>query len=158
MAIPGKVTKFLTESKVKYDPIEHRTVYTAYDKAATLKLPQKIIGKNLVLALDGRLTLVLISANKSLDKNKLRKLAKVKKIDFVSERIIKNRIKGVKLGSVPPFGIIWRLSTFVDGSLLKNTKIILNAGDCSWSIKISPVVFRKLMHGNLVIGNFSKKN
>jgi len=153
MPIPGKVIKFL--EKAKYQPIQHRTVYTAYDKAATLKVNLKTVGKTLLLSLDKNPAIVLIPANKHLDKNKLKKTAKAKKIDFLSERVIKNKLKGVKVGAVPPFGSLWKISTFADNSLLKTPKIYINSGDNGWSLKITGAAFKKLMP-DLVCGNFSK--
>mgnify|MGYP000630866591 CR=1 FL=1 len=155
MAIPAKVQKFLDGAKVKYEPVEHRTVYTAYDKAATLKVPQKIVGKTLVMKLDKELGLVLIPANKNLDKQKLKKLAKARKIDFASEKLIKNKLKGVKTGAIPPFGNLWKLPTFIDRSLLKAPKIFVNAGDYNWSIKIRGVVLKKVVP-DLTSGSFGK--
>jgi len=146
---------FLEKNKVKYEPIKHRTVYTAFDKAATLKVPQKMVGKTLVIKLDKNPAVILISANKNLDKNKFKKIAKTKKVDFVSERIIKNKLKGVKVGAIPPFGNLWRLPTFIDKSLINQPKIIVNGGDYNWSIKISPANLKKLIP-DLIIGSFSK--
>ncbi len=155
MAIPKKIINFLEKAKIKYEPIKHRTVYTAFDKAATLKVPQKIIGKTLVMKLDNRPVLVLIPANKNLDIPKLQKIAKTKKIDFIKEAWMKKNIKGVKIGVVPPFGDLWGLPTFVDRSLTSSPKIILNSGDYGFSIKISPAALKKSI-SDLVIGNFSK--
>ena len=88
MAIPKKVINFLEKGKVKYEAIGHRTVYTAFDKAKTLKRgplaggwrvgrsPEKMVGKTLILKMDGKLTVVLIPANKNLDLQKFKKLAK----------------------------------------------------------------------------------
>jgi len=160
---------FLEKAKVKYELIKHRQVFTAQDKAATLKVKPNIIGKTLVLKIDKRISVVLIPANKNLDKNKFKKVAKalptaclpdrqgrqVKNLDFVSERIMKNQLKGVKVGAIPPFGNLWDFSTFVDKSLTLQPKIIVNSGDHNWSIKISPAVFKKLIP-DLIIGNFSK--
>jgi len=173
MPIFKKLIKFLEENKIKYESVKHRTVYTAQDKAATLKVKPNIIGKTLVLKLDKRISIVLIPANKNLDKNKFsafvkhyggstvasreggKKVVKAKKIDFASEVVMKNRLKGVKVGAVPPFGNLWGLPTFVDKSLMLQPKIIVNGGDHNWSIKISPAAFKKIIPG-LVIGNFSK--
>jgi len=161
MPIPQKLIKFLEKNKVKYEPIRHRTVYTAFDKAATLKVPQKMVGKTLVIKLDKNPAIILISANKNLDynppttRNKFKKIAKTKKVDFVSERIIKNKLKGVKVGAIPPFGNLWRLPTFIDAQLLTQSKIIVNGGDYNWSIKISPANLKKLIP-DLIIGSFSK--
>lgn len=156
MAIPAKVIKFLENSKIKYEPIQHKTVYTAYDKAATLRVPEKIIGKTLILKVDKNYTTVLIPANKNLDKSKLKKTAKAKSIDFVKESWMKKNLKGIKLGTVPPFGSLLRLTTFADKILLKNPKIIINSGDYNWSIKISPANLKKIVP-DLNVGNFSAK-
>ncbi|MDI6603026.1 MAG: YbaK/EbsC family protein [Patescibacteria group bacterium] len=154
MPISQKLLKFINSAKIKYEPIEHRTVYTAYDKAATLRVPQKIIAKTLVVKLEKTLALVLIPANKNLDIQKLKKIANVKKVDFIKEAWMKKNLKGVKVGAIPPFGNLWGLPTFADKTLLKEPKIIINAGDYNWSIKITPAVFKKLIP-NLVIGSFS---
>ena len=155
MPIPKKINNFLEKSNIKYESIKHRIVYTAYDKAQTLRVPQKIIGKTLIVRFDKNVAFLLISANKNLDKNKFKKITKTKKVDFVSERIIKNKLKGVKVGAIPPFGNLWQLPTFIDAQLLTQSKIIVNGGDYNWSIKISPANLKKLIP-DLIIGSFSK--
>jgi len=163
MAIAKKLIKFLVEAKFK--PIEHRTVYTAFDKAQTLRVPEKIIGKTLVIKMGRDYAIALTGANKILDIAKFKKVINtlrekigqkpVKKISFGTERWMKKRLIGVKVGATPPFGNLWELPTFIDKSLLKNRKIIVNGGDYNWSIEISPVNLKKLIP-DLVIGNFSK--
>jgi len=168
MAIPKKVINFLEKSEVKYEIIEHRKVFTAYDKAATLKVPEKISVKTLAVRTSPpskEVVLVSIPADKNLDKDKLKKkinaLRKkegqkaVKKVDFVNEKWVENNLKGIKLGAVPPFGNLWKLANFIEKSLLKNPKIIFNSGDNSFSIKISPKNFEKLMP-DLVNDSFSQ--
>ncbi len=155
MPIPKKIIKFLDKAKVKYELIKHRIVYTAFDKAATLKVPQKIVGKTLILKTNDELTFALIPANKNLDKRKFLKVARVKKADFVSEAWMKKNLKGVKAGAIPPFGNLCGLSTFIDKSLVNQPKIIINGGDYNWSIKITPASLKKLIP-NLVIGSFSQ--
>ena len=155
MKIPQKVIRFLSQNKVNYEIINHRTVYTAYDKAATLKVRLNMIGKTLIVKTDGDLTIILIPGNKNLDKNKFKKLAKIKKLDFISEKLMKNKFKGVKIGAIPPFGSLWRLPTFIDKSLINSPKIIINSGDYNFSIKLKGAALKKLIP-SLVIGNFTK--
>lgn len=165
MLISKKIQRFLDYAKIKYEPIEHRIVYTAFDKAQTLKVHQKIVGKTLVIKFNNGYAIVLIPANKNLDKGKLKKTANnwlkkqniktVKSIDFAKEVWMKKNLKGVKVGAVPPFGILWKLPTFIDLSLINQQKIIINSGSCNWSIRINPVYLKKLMP-DLVTGKFSK--
>jgi len=155
MPIPKKLINFLDKSKVKYEILKHKTVFTAFDKAKTLRVKENIIGKTLVVKMDKNYALVLVPANKNLDKDKLRKTAKAKSIDFVKEAWIKKNIKGAKIGAVPPFGSLWKLPTFVDKSLLLQPKIIVNSGDHKFSLKLLSSVFKKLIP-DLVLGQFSK--
>ncbi len=165
MSIPQKIIKFLNSIKIKYKPMEHRTVYTAYDKAATLRVSPKIIGKTLILKTDRDYAVALIPGDKNLCKVKSKKTINIwrkkigqkpiKTVDFVKESWMRKNLKGIDLGSVPPFGNIFGFPTFVDNNLMKNSKIIVNGGNYNWSIKISPAVFRKAVP-DLFIGNLSK--
>jgi len=145
MAIPKKVINFFEKAKVKYQPIKHRTVYTAFDKSQTLKVPQKVIGKTLVMKLDNRPAIILIPANKNLNIQALKKATKVKKIDFIKEAWMKKNLKGVKIGAIPPIGSLWKLPTFLDRSLTGPSEIIINSGNYNFSIKVKGNVLKKSM-------------
>ncbi len=161
--ISQKILKFLNENKIKYEIVSHKTVYTAYDKAATLKIKPNVIGKTLVLKTDNEIAMLLISGNKNLDKVKFQKVLNahkkkqgdkfVKKVDFISEKVMKNKFKGIKLGAVPPFGKLWKLPIFIDRGLLKEKNIFVNAGIYEASFKLSPRNFKKL---DGIFNNFSK--
>jgi Ala-tRNA(Pro) deacylase len=163
MPIIKKLEKFLKENKIQYQEIGHRTVYTAHDKAATLRVKEKSVGKTLLIKTDRDLVLVLIPGNKNFDKRKFKKIVNdwrkktnqkpVKNIDFASETLMKNNLKGVKVGAVPPFGKLWKLSVFVDRSLLKEKEIILNSGNYNSSLKIKQKELRNL---DFIQGIFSK--
>jgi prolyl-tRNA editing enzyme YbaK/EbsC (Cys-tRNA(Pro) deacylase) len=181
MPVPKKIINFLEKSKVKYEIIKHRTVYTAFDKAKTLRVAEKIVGKSLIFKMGGKLAIALIGANKNLDLQRIKKLAKIKKLDFVSEKVIKNKFKGMKVGAVPPFGNLWTpptrqggelplrgklsppdppasrapIPTFIDRSLIRAKEIILNGGDYNFSIKIKSKELTKLIPDS-ILGNFSK--
>ncbi len=159
------IKNFLEKNKIKYELLEHRTVFTAFDKAATLKVKPAIIGKTVVLSLDSKdHTLGLIPANKNVDKqkvltafNKLRQKTKeklYKKIDFSKEQWMKANINGAKLGATPPLGMLYKLPFFIDNSLAKQSKIIVNGGEYELSLKLSPASLVKL-DPNTLKGGFS---
>ena len=165
MLLPKKLVNFLEKNKIKYDVLEHRIVYTAFDKAKTLKVKPNIVGKTLALKVDRDLVVVLLTANKNIDKVKLKKIINlyrkktkekaVKKIDFASERLIKNRFKGIKLGAIPPFGNLFKMQTIVSRSLLNKPKIIISSGCYDKSIKIKGSSLKKAMP-DLMTGSFEK--
>ena len=166
MAISKKVIKFLDKSGAKYEIINHRTVFTAFDKSRTLKQKTNIVGKTLVLKISSKeMVVVLIPGDKNLDKVKIKKIINlqkkkagskiVRKIEFASERLMKNRLKGMKMGAVAPFGVLFKVPTFVNKSLLNKKKIILNSGRHDQSIVIKGTDFEKIVT-DLIKGSFAK--
>jgi len=148
MAIPKKLINYLENNKVKYELIEHRIVYTAWDLVQTLHLkkPAEVI-KTLIVKTDKDCVLVLLPSNKNLDKAKFKKIVNqwrkkqelkaIKKIDFVKEVWMKKNIKVGKLGVIPPFGKLLGMPVFADNAVLKPLKVIVNAGDYGVSLKIN---------------------
>lgn len=175
MPIQKNLEKFLESAKVKYELVKHRTVYTALDKANTLKIKPKEVAKTVVLKLGaGKLAQYVVAsipADKNFDKEKFKKLyndwlkktAKiegkvfkaVREIDFAAEAIIKKNIVKIKKGgTVAPFGSIYKLPTFIDKSLLKIKKLIVNAGGFEESIRIAGSQLEKTE--KMIKGSFSK--
>ena len=154
-SVPKKVEDFLKKNAAKFELINHKTVFTAFDKAQTLKIKPAIIAKVLVLKAGNEIAMALIPGDKNLDFDKLQKAAKLKKLDFVKEAVIKNKFKSVDPGAIPPLCELWGMRVFADRTLMGQTKIILAAGSYEWSIKMTPAAFRKITPG-LVIGNFAK--
>ncbi|HRY52746.1 MAG TPA: YbaK/EbsC family protein [Candidatus Portnoybacteria bacterium] len=159
------IQKFLDLNKTKYEVIEHKTVYTAFDKAATLRAKPQEVGKTVVVSLDNKeYALGLIPSNKNLDKkkvllifNKLRaknKEKNYKKIDFAKEQWMKKSFKGVALGATPPLGELYKLPFFIDNALTKPSKIVVNGGAYEVSLKLSPANLIKLNQNSLK-GSFS---
>ncbi|MBC7073960.1 YbaK/EbsC family protein [Candidatus Parcubacteria bacterium] len=151
-----KILNFLEKSRAKYKVLNHRTVYTAFDKSQTLKVSPKIVGKTLILKAQKELIFVLISADKNLDLDKIKKKLKTKDVKLATEKEIIKKIKGVKVGAIPPFGNLWKIKTLIDNSFKKQKKMIINGGDWTVSIEISPKELQKIVP-DLIWGNFSKK-
>lgn len=162
MPIPKKITNYLDKQNLKYNVLEHRKVYTGLDKARTLKTKENVVGKTVVLKLDKFYLIALLAVNRSIDLEKIIKKSeivfnkKIKKASFAQEKWIKENLKGMKEGAIPPFGDVWKLRTFIDKSFLdKNKKIILNSGDHRNSIETTPNSFKKIIE-DPVIFIFSK--
>ena len=166
MPISKTLQSFLDKNKIKYEVVEHKIVYTAHDKAATLHVKPNIVGKTMVMVFDKKHYMIgLIPANKNLDKkkvliafNNLRKKAGergYKKIDFAKESWMKKTFKGIDVGATPPFSSFYNLPFFIDNSLIKQTKIIVNGGKYNLSLKISPANLLKL-NPQAIKGDFSQ--
>ncbi len=133
MSLPKKLEKILDEAKVKYEVVPHRIVYTAFDRAATLKAKVTEVAKTLVLKSDKGPLMVILSAGHQLDLTKLTKLAKAKKIRIPSEKDIVT-ILSMKKGSVISFASLYGLPLYVEKQFLKNKRGIFSGGSFKESI------------------------
>ncbi len=143
--ISSQIKSYLDKNKYKYDVIEHRTTYTAWDTAQTEKVKPQEVGKALIIAADKDYIVALLSSNRNLDKKKLLKLANsgrkklglklYKKIDFAKEAWMKKNIPG-KVGATPPFRGILKLDIFIDSLLAKNKKVYLGSGEYDASLRV----------------------
>jgi len=166
MPIQKRIIKYLKDSNIKFEEISHKTVYTALDKAATLRVKPDIVCKTLILKAGKDYVIAGIPGHKNLDKNKIKrvlnlwlrrsKLKLVKSISFASESWMKNNLKGIQVGAVPIFGDLYHMMTVIDGNLVKKPKIVINGGNYENSIKISGKLLKK-MKFSIIIGNIGKK-
>lgn len=152
--VPKKVEGFLAKVGAKYELVGHRTVYTAFDKAATLKIKPGTVAKVLTLKIGKELVLAAMGSDKNLDIEKLQKLAKTEKIAFAKEKAIVETFKGIDPGAIPPFAGLWNVKVFCDKKLLEAPKIILPSGSYEASLKITSGGLKKISP-EIIIGNFS---
>jgi len=154
MPIPKKLKDYLNKNKIKHEILEHKTVYTVYDKAQTLKKKLGEIAKTLALKADKMYILVVVPASHRVDLAKLKKLLKVKKLEMVKETVL-SKIFKVKPGTQVPFGNFHKIPVYIDRALLKSKVIIVSAGSYTESLKMKAKDLLKT-GGELLI-NFSKK-
>jgi prolyl-tRNA editing enzyme YbaK/EbsC (Cys-tRNA(Pro) deacylase) len=158
MAIPKKLLNFLEKSKYKYELIEHKTTYTAYDTARTTQKQEKKvkpeeIAKALVIKIDRDYALALVPANKRLDKKKILKIINAarkknkekfcKSIDLAKEAWMKKNIPG-KVGATSPFQELLKISIYIDAILTRQKNIYVGSGEYEYSIKLSGNQYMKL--------------
>ena len=157
-----KLTKSLEESKLNFETIEHKVVYTAYDVAATMKLKLNQIAKSLLVKTNKPLesgkkpyAIIIVPADKNIDLKKLAKTITTKdlritKINIPKENVMKTQFK-VKPGSMSAFGSIYKLPIFIDKTL-KGTAVF-STGSFTESVKMKVADFIKLE--NATTGDFA---
>jgi len=166
MAISKKIINYLDDNKYKYEVIEHRTTYTAWDTAQTEHVKPQEVSKTLILKIDTDWTVAVIPSNKNLDKKKLLKILNakrkkegeksIKKIEFAKEAWMKKNIPG-KLGATPPLAGLLKNKIYVDKTLLKNKKIYLGSGEYDASIRVSSSQYLKKENPTTGIFSVAKK-
>lgn len=134
MPVFDQIKSMLDTHGVRYDLREHPPVYTSPDAAAARGCELRQGAKSLVLHVDKeRYILAVISAVKQADFEKLKQHLGAKKVRLCTpDEALK--VTGCTVGSVPPFGNLLNLPTYVDPSLGENEIIAFNPGSHTHSI------------------------
>ncbi len=147
--VVGKIKALLDKNNCWYESFEHQAVRTS-EEAAEIRTGYSIKqgAKALILYsndLEEFLMLVL-PADQRFDNNLVRNILGVSHLRFATPEEVKEVTGGVLVGGVPPFGNLFDLKVIADPSLLKNEKIIFNAGDRRYSIAIKSSDYQKLVN------------
>ena len=154
MAIAKPLEKFLKGKKVKYEVIPHKTVFTVYDLAQTLKLKLDQVVKSLLIKVDQKYVLVVMPAHYRLDFIKLKKLLKAKKVDIAREKDMQTKFN-VKPGSMTPFGPVHKVEVVADKSLGKLKEALFSAGSFTDSVRLKTKDYLQTVEP--MIGDIGKK-
>lgn len=134
MEVFDKIKKILDGKGIKYSTKHHESVYTSEQAAAVRGDSLKQGAKAMIVKTDKEFVLAVLSAEKKIDSKKLKKILHSKNTSFAD--VVKVKSLGLQPGSVPPFGSVIGLKTYVDKSLLENEEISFNAGSLTDSIKM----------------------
>ena len=150
-----KLKDFLDESGVKYAQVSHSPAYTAQEIAAAAHIPGKDLAKTVMVKLDGKMVMAVLPASYRVDLKKLKKLAKVKKVELATEEEFKEHFPQSEVGAMPPFGNLYDMPVFVAQPLPEDEQIAFNAGSHSELLQMAYADFERLVSPNL--GEFAFK-
>lgn len=148
-----KLKKFLDQNKVKYELLEHKKVYTAFNEAETQHINLKEVAKTVLVKVDKGWVMTILQANKYVDFKAVQKALKAKKVSMAKESEITKYLK-TKIGLLHPFGNLYKIPILLDKALAKTKKMIASAGSYTESLQVSLKDFEKLVKP--IKGAFSK--
>lgn len=164
------VINLLDKNKIKYEVVEHRKVFTAWDLSQTKHIRPTQVVKTLILKADNSVFMAALPASKLADFNKIKKILNaylkksgkkaVKKISLVKEAWMKKNIAG-NIGATPPFVLLLpgrkeeKPPLITDVPIFKESQVLINSGDYKIALKVRPGVLLKIQE--VLKGNISKK-
>ncbi len=133
-----RILELLERRGCAHRHLRHEPTPTSEDSARVRGEPIEVGGKALVLKVDERFIVLVLSAARRLDSRRLRRELGARSVRFASREELEE-LTGLVPGSVPPFGEpLLPLELVVDRSVLLNDRIAFNAGSLRDSV-IMPV-------------------
>jgi len=132
-----KLRRFLDQQNVKYVTITHSPAFTALEVAAAAHVPGKEMAKVVMVKIDGELAMVVLPASMKVDFGRLLDATGAQEVELAHEQDFKDLFPDCALGTMPPFGNLFGLHTFVAEELTEDEQIAFNAGSTTEVIKLA---------------------
>ncbi len=145
-----RLMEFLADHHVKFITISHSPAFTAQEIAATAHIPGKELAKTVVVKIDGKVALAVLSALDMVSLERLKKATGAEMVELASEEEFSDLFPGCEVGAMPPFGNLWDLNVFVDQRLREDEHIAFNAGSFTELVQLSYSDFESLVHPTVV--------
>ena len=135
MSVFDRLQDKLTAAGVQFSVTRHEPVFTSEQAAAIRGVSLASGAKALVVKAGEAFVMLIIPADRKLDSKKARAAFGVKAIRFATKDEVLQQTS-LEPGSIPPFGSLFGLTTYVDPALGENESINFNAGDHAISIQM----------------------
>jgi prolyl-tRNA editing enzyme YbaK/EbsC (Cys-tRNA(Pro) deacylase) len=130
----ARIRTLLTSASVPFREISHEPTHTSADSARMRGQDLRVGGKALLLKVDDRFRLFVLSAARQLDSAAIKRHFGVKRLRFATPDEL-HELTGLTPGAVPPFGKpILPFELYLDESILENAIIAFNAGSLTTSV------------------------
>ncbi len=132
----NRLSELLQRNDVQFNELRHEPVFTSQEAAQVRGTSLASGAKALICKLDDRFVMFVLPADRKLDSKAARKWFKARNMRFASpEEVLE--MTGLKPGSIPPFGSLFKLKTYCDECLGEESVINFNAGDHAISISMT---------------------
>jgi Ala-tRNA(Pro) deacylase len=156
MSITEKLRQLLETNNISFTEVDHDPAPTCEASAKARGEEIKIGGKTILFKDNKDFRLFVLSAEKQVDSNRVRKILKSQRLRFATNEELKS-LCDVEKGALPPFGKdFYPYDLFLDESVLKNEKIAFNAGVLTKSFVLKTDDYLKLI--NPIICSFAKED
>jgi Ala-tRNA(Pro) deacylase len=135
MGIPSKLIEFLNQNKVRYEILHHPEAFTAQELAAIEHVKGKQHAKVVMVKAAGAQLMAVLPADHRVDLEKFQELTG-QSATLATEADFKALFPDCATGSMPPFGSLYGVETYVDQSLTENEMIVFEAGTHSDAMKM----------------------
>jgi len=143
MNIPTRLIDFLNQSRVRYEIVHHPVAYTAQELAAIEGIKGREHAKVVVVKMPDRLALAVLPADLRID------LARLGATALAAEAEFREVFPDCATGTMPPFGHLYGVPTYVDRRLAENARVAFEAGTHSDAIKMSYADYERLAQPTL---------
>lgn len=143
MGIPTRLISFLDESKVRYEILHHPEAFTSHELAAIEHVKGKDRAKVVMVKTGAEIVMAVLPTDRRIDLEKLGKITG-RPTAVAEEGEFKPLFPDCAIGTMPPFGHLYGVVTYVDQGVAEADKLVFEAGTHSDAIKMKYADYERL--------------
>ena len=150
MPIVERLQECLEKNQIRFTHTIHPEAYRAVEVARAEHLPPHKIAKTIVFLGDQGYGLAVLPADFLVDLQELRYMLGLSHLRLATEEEMAELFPDCELGAMPPFGNLYNMPVYVDGSLADEETIAFNAGTHRDVIHLAYADFKALVKPGVV--------
>ena len=143
MNIPKRLIEYLNESNVPYEILHHPEAFTAQRIAEAEHVKGEHHAKVVMVKSGEQRFMIVLPADRRVDLEKVEQITG-HTVSLDTESEFSSLFPDCAVGTMPPFGNLYGLPTYVDRSLVQEDYIVFEAGTHTDSIKLSYPAYEKI--------------
>jgi len=149
--IPEPIDRYLREHHLEYEHHVHPRAVAAQRFAAAEHVSGWRIAKPVVVDLDGRLVVAVVSASQRVDVEALRRMTGAVRAELAPESSFEGRFAPCEVGAEPPLGL-FGLPIYVDEELVREPWMVMRGGTHEDALKVDTEAWLESEHASSVRG------
>jgi len=154
MGVPARLIEFLKENKVRYEVLHHPEAFTAPELAAIEHVKGRCHAKVVMVRAGAELVMAVLPTDHRIDLGKLGEVTGWGAA-LAREEEFKAVFPDCAVGTMPPFGELYGVATYLDKSLAESDRIVFEAGTHSDAVKMRYADYERL--AKPVVAEFAVK-
>ncbi|MBM3861603.1 MAG: deacylase [Verrucomicrobia bacterium] len=143
MAIPAKLIEFLNQHKVRYTVLHHPEAFTAQELSAIEGIKGRYHAKVVMVKTGDQMIMAVLPADHRIELERIERLSGARAL-LATEAEFKDTFPDCAVGTMPPFGKLYDVPTWVDKSLTEDDYIVFEAGTHTDAIRMSYADYARL--------------
>lgn len=145
MQIPNKLIEFLNQNHVKYEVLHHPARFTAQELAQVEGVKGRAHAKVVMVKRNGAHYMTVLPSDRRIDMDRLESTTGPGS-EIENEPEFTPLFPDCETGTMPPFGNLYGLPTYVDQSLADSDMIVFEAGTHTDAVRMRYSDYEKLVH------------
>lgn len=147
------ILELLKNREIQYKLLSHEAVFTSEQAAQVRNTSITDSAKSLVLSADNQAVLAVLQGHLRIKMKDFKREFGFKNVRLASSEEV-NQLTGLHIGSIPPIGLLFGMSTYIDSGIRDIPSIVFNAGSHTTSLVIPSAGFLKIV--DPYIGHFAQ--